>query len=61
VQVGHGRIAPGEILPMLEGRDRRLSGMTAPALGLVLWKVRYGRKRHDPRAATAAADEDDPG
>jgi tRNA U38,U39,U40 pseudouridine synthase TruA len=28
---------------MLEGRDRRIAGMTAPAKGLILWKVKYAR------------------
>jgi tRNA pseudouridine38-40 synthase len=44
IQVGSGKFAPESILPMLEGRDRRLAGMTAPAKGLVLWRVYY-RKR----------------
>lgn len=48
VQVGHGRFAPDALLPMLVSRDRRLAGMTAPALGLVLWKVFY-RKPGEPR------------
>jgi len=58
VQVGHGKIPPDRILPMLESRDRCLAGMTAPAQGLVLWKVWYGRKRHDPRAVVATAEDD---
>lgn len=41
IQVGSGRFASGSILPMLESRDRRLAGMTAPAKGLVLWRVYY--------------------
>jgi tRNA pseudouridine38-40 synthase len=41
IQVGQGRFAPSDIPNMLEGRDRRLAGMTAPAHGLVLWKVFY--------------------
>ena len=44
VQVGVHRFAPDAILPMLEAKDRCLAGMTAPALGLVLWKVYYRRK-----------------
>ena len=32
-----------EIKSMLEKRDRRVAGMTAPAQGLVLWKVFYQR------------------
>ena len=41
VQVGQGKIAAGEINKILHGKDRRLAGMTAPAHGLVLWKVFY--------------------
>jgi len=43
VQVGHGRFHPDEIIPLLATRDRRLAGMTAPALGLVLWQVFHRR------------------
>lgn len=42
VQVGEGKIAPRDIQQILDKRDRRAAGMTAPALGLVLWKVFYG-------------------
>ena len=48
VQVGHGRFRPEELIPLLQTRDRRVVGMTAPALGLVLWKVFY-RKPGMPR------------
>ncbi|HAB17781.1 MAG TPA: tRNA pseudouridine(38-40) synthase TruA [Verrucomicrobiota bacterium] len=41
VQVGLGRFAPDSITPMLKSRDRTVAGMTAPAHGLVLWKVFY--------------------
>jgi tRNA pseudouridine38-40 synthase len=41
-QVGLGRFAAEEIRPILAQRDRRVAGMTAPAQGLVLWKVFYG-------------------
>jgi tRNA pseudouridine38-40 synthase len=41
VQVGLGRFRPKEIKSMLAGKDRRVAGMTAPAQGLVLWKVTY--------------------
>jgi tRNA pseudouridine38-40 synthase len=44
VQVGQGKIAAEEIREILAGKDRRLAGMTAPALGLVLWKVHYKSK-----------------
>lgn len=41
VQVGLGKFPPEEISRMLTERDRRVGGMTAPAHGLVLWKVFY--------------------
>jgi tRNA pseudouridine38-40 synthase len=42
VQVGQGKIAARELSRILERRDRRVAGMTAPAHGLVLWRVKYG-------------------
>jgi tRNA pseudouridine38-40 synthase len=52
VQVGEGRIAPVEINRILKQRDRRMAGVTAPAHGLVLWKVFYQhtKKRSDGAA-----------
>lgn len=47
VQVGEGKIAPGEIKAILNHRDRRMAGATAPAHGLVLWKVFYEKRRSD--------------
>jgi len=44
VQVGLGKIPVNAIRPMLAKKDRRVAGMTAPAHGLVLWKVFYGRE-----------------
>lgn len=41
VQVGLGKFTPEEIKRMLARKDRRVAGMTAPAHGLVLWKVFY--------------------
>lgn len=57
VQVGEGKIAVEEIPAILVGRDRRGAGMTAPAHGLVLWKVFYRKQsaanpaKHAPRPA----------
>ena len=42
VQVGLGKFSPEGVRDMLEAKDRRAAGMTAPAHGLVLWKVFYG-------------------
>jgi len=44
VQVGLGKFPAAEITPMLDRKDRRTAGMTAPAHGLVLWKVFYGKE-----------------
>ena len=44
VQVGLGKFAPEHIKRMVAGKDRRLAGMTAPAHGLVLWKVFYSKR-----------------
>ena len=49
VQVGLGKFPPEEITAMLAQRDRRVAGMTAPAQGLVLWRVFYqkGSMKHE--------------
>ena len=44
VQVGLGKFAARDVRQMLAKKDRRVAGMTAPAKGLVLWKVFYGKK-----------------
>jgi len=41
VQVGQGKIAVEDIRQILASKDRRAAGMTAPAHGLVLWRVFY--------------------
>ena len=43
VQTGQGKIGVEDIRHILKQRDRRTAGMTAPAHGLVLWKVFYGK------------------
>ena len=58
VQVGLGKFSASEVRTMLRKRDRRVAGMTAPALGLVLVKVSYpslGRRiaKKRPRAASS--------
>ena len=45
VQAGLGKFPPEEVSVMLAKADRRVAGMTAPAHGLVLWKVFYGKAR----------------
>jgi tRNA pseudouridine38-40 synthase len=44
VQAGQGKFSAIEVGEMLAKKDRRMAGMTAPAHGLVLWKVFYGEK-----------------
>ena len=46
VQAGLGKFPPGEIKTMLAKADRRVAGMTAPAHGLVLWRVFYEQPRN---------------
>ncbi|MFO1475257.1 MAG: tRNA pseudouridine(38-40) synthase TruA [Verrucomicrobiota bacterium] len=41
-QVGMGKFEPAAIRGMLRTKDRRKAGVSAPAHGLVLWKVVYG-------------------
>ena len=41
IEVGRGRLAPEEILPILAACDRTQAGPTAPAQGLCLMKVEY--------------------
>ena len=41
VQLGRGKFMESDIKAMLAARDRRAAGMTAPAHGLVLWRVFY--------------------
>ncbi len=43
VQLGRGKFTEAELKLMLAAKDRRVAGMTAPAHGLVLWKVFYGK------------------
>jgi tRNA pseudouridine38-40 synthase len=44
VQIGQGKFKPESVKAMLEKKDRRGAGMTAPAHGLVLWRVHYSRR-----------------
>jgi tRNA pseudouridine38-40 synthase len=61
VQAGLGKFQVEEIKKMLLKKDRRLAGMTAPAHGLVLWKVFYGKEvggqRLDARVQRSEAGE----
>lgn len=41
LEIGRGRSVPARIGEVLDSRDRRRGGPTAPARGLHLWEVRY--------------------
>lgn len=41
VDVGLGKISPGEILGILRAKNRRAAGQVAPPEGLCLWEVGY--------------------
>lgn len=49
VQVGLGKFPADAMDELLAGKDRRLGGMTAPAHGLVLFKVFYRNKQNANR------------
>jgi tRNA pseudouridine38-40 synthase len=50
VQLGRGKFKSDDIRAMLSARDRRVAGMTAPAHGLVLWKVFYQGRNYARRS-----------
>ena len=41
VEVGTGRLRPGDVMGILRARDRALAGNLAPPHGLCLWEVGY--------------------
>lgn len=41
MEVGRGKIAPEKIKDILEGQDRTLAGLTAPACGLTLVDIKF--------------------
>ena len=45
IQIGLGKFQPDEVTKMLRKKDRRVAGMSAPAHGLVLWRVFYPRRQ----------------
>jgi tRNA pseudouridine38-40 synthase len=45
VGVGLGKLKPEQVAALLDGRKRTHLVETAPAQGLFLWRVEYGRKR----------------
>ena len=55
VQVGLGKIAPAEIKTILEKKSRSAAGMSAPAHGLILWKVMYPKRQKEKSVARVTA------
>jgi len=49
VQVGLGKYSAETMRELLAKKNRQLAGMTAPAHGLVLWKVFYQKAKHAHR------------
>lgn len=41
IEVGSYRLEPEDVKKILEAKDREQAGYTAPASGLILWKVQY--------------------
>ena len=41
IDIGRGKIVPGDIPAIFEAKDRRMAGQTAPARGLTLARVEY--------------------
>jgi tRNA pseudouridine38-40 synthase len=54
-QVGLDKFAIEDIPKMLARKDRRAAGMSAPAHGLVLWKVFYPKRANSPPSSPASA------
>jgi tRNA pseudouridine38-40 synthase len=53
VEVGCGRRDPAWVGQVLAARDRSAAGQTAPAQGLVFWRVNYEGTRRHPRPTRA--------
>jgi len=45
VEVGTGKLKPTDVREILKSCERAKAGQTAPAHGLVLWKVMYSKKK----------------
>ena len=45
IEVGTGKLKPIDIQNSLKSCDRSKAGMTAPAHGLILWKVKYSKNK----------------
>jgi len=59
VQIGLGKYQPGDVRGMLEKKTRSSAGMSAPAAGLVLWKVFYGKPKRAIEDLSPLVDDSD--
>ena len=59
IQIGRGKFVVADLKKMLDARDRREAGMTAPAHGLVLWRVFY-RTRVKPAKMVKSLNKEEP-
>lgn len=46
IEVGMGKRSAASLPELIGARDRRLSGPSAPAQGLCLWRVRFGARKN---------------
>ena len=58
IQIGRGKFAVTDLKKMLDARDRREAGMTAPAHGLVLWRVFYRKRAKSPEKVKSLSGEE---
>jgi tRNA pseudouridine38-40 synthase len=56
VQIGLGKYPPEDILRMLREKNRAVAGMSAPAHGLVLWRVFYRSRPTKPVEALGSGE-----
>jgi tRNA pseudouridine38-40 synthase len=55
VEVGLGKRASGDIPLILSKKNRTAGGMSAPACGLVLWRVSYPPRANKPSGKTSSS------
>jgi tRNA pseudouridine38-40 synthase len=56
VDVGKGKLCPEGFFEIMDSKDRRRAGMTAPAHGLFLVDVRY--ESHDERDTEGGVEDE---
>lgn len=61
VDMGRGRLRPGQMLSILAARDRQAAGSVAPPQGLCLWEVDYGPATADGGSGEPASTRPESG